>query len=87
MAKSRRQPTMRGRIEKLQCLIVVLSAFRDVSGAQQGRCQRAMPDHERDYGPLLLGECQELRRKFTRHIAVECNNARNPEAVEDREQQ
>src|ERR1700722_12978341 len=46
-----------------------------------------MPDHERDYGPLLLGKRQKLRREFSRHIAVECHNARNPEAVEDREQQ
>ena len=46
-----------------------------------------MPDHERDCRPLLLGERQELRRKLARRVAVERDNVRDPEAVEDREQQ
>ena len=37
--------------------------------------------------PLLLGERQELRRKLAHHVAVECNEVRDPEAVENREQQ
>ena len=46
-----------------------------------------MPDHERDCCPLLLGERQELRRKLAHHVAVERHIVRDPEAVEDREQQ
>ena len=37
--------------------------------------------------PLLLGERQELRRKLTHYVAVERHVVRDPEAVEDREQQ
>ena len=37
--------------------------------------------------PLLLGERQELRRKLAHHVAVERHKVRDPEAVEDREQQ
>ena len=36
---------------------------------------------------LLLGERQELRRKLAHHVAVERHEVRDPEAVEDREQQ
>ena len=46
-----------------------------------------MPDHERDGRPLLLGERQKLRRKLAHHVAIECHIVRDPEAVEDREQQ
>jgi len=46
-----------------------------------------MPDHERTCRPLLLGERQELRRKGARHVAIECYCVRDPEAVEDGEQQ
>ena len=46
-----------------------------------------MPDHERDCRSLLLGERQELRCKLEHHVAVERDKVRNPEAVEDREQQ
>ena len=54
---------------------------------QQGNAHEAMPDHERDCCPLLLGERQELRRKLAHHVAVEGHVVRDPEAVEDREQQ
>ena len=37
--------------------------------------------------PLLLGKRQELRRKLAQHVAVECDKVRDPDAVEDREQQ
>ena len=47
----------------------------------------AMPDHERDCRFLLLGKRQELRRKLAQRIAVERDEVRDPEAVEDREQQ
>ena len=46
-----------------------------------------MPDHERDRRPLLLGERQKLRRKLAHDVAVECHKVRDPETVEDREQQ
>jgi hypothetical protein len=36
---------------------------------------------------LLLSKRQELRRKVTRHIAVERDHVRDAETVEDREQQ
>ena len=65
----------------------VRSAFRDVSCEQQGNAHEAMPDHERDCCSLFLGERQELRRKLAHHVAVERDKIRDPEAVEDREQQ
>jgi integrase len=34
-------------------------------------------------GPLLLGECQELRRKSARQVTIECSYVRDPKAVED----
>src|SRR5580704_19412920 len=46
-----------------------------------------MPDHERGDSPLLLRQCQEPRRKLAHHVAVERHMARDPKAVEDREQQ
>ena len=46
-----------------------------------------MPNHERDCRPLLLRERQELRRKIAHSIAIECHKVRDPEGVEDREQQ
>jgi len=46
-----------------------------------------MPNHERDCRPLLLRECQELRREIATDIAIECHMVRYPEGVEDREQQ
>ena len=36
---------------------------------------------------LLLCKCQELRGELAHHVAIECNVVRDPEAVEDREQQ
>ena len=47
----------------------------------------AMPDHQRDRRALLLGERQELRRKLAHDVAVERHVVRDPEAVENREQQ
>ncbi len=77
---------MFGRIVKRERLIEMRSAFRDVSREQQGSAHEAMPNHERDYRLLLLGERQELRRKLARHVAVERHGVRDPKAVEDREQ-
>jgi hypothetical protein len=46
-----------------------------------------MSDHERDGRPLLLCECQELRRERAYAFAIERDGPRRPEALEDREQQ
>ena len=46
-----------------------------------------MPNHERAGRSLLLGERKELRRKLAHSVAVERDKVRNPETVEDREQQ
>ena len=78
---------MLGRIVKRERAIEMLSAFRDVSREQQGNAHEAMPDHERDRRPLLLGERQELRCELAQSVAVECHKVRDPKAVEDREQQ
>src|SRR6516225_8283634 len=61
-------------------------ALRDVPSTKQGNAHNAMPDHERDYRPLLLGERKELRCKLTHHVAVERDPVRDPESIEDRKQ-
>ena len=78
---------MLGRIVKRDRLIEMRPALRDVSRHQQGDTHQAMPDHERDCRPLLLGERQELRRKLAHLVAIERHIVRDPEAIEDREQQ
>ena len=79
---------MLGRIVKRERLIVVrLGLPRCLPCMRQGHAHEAMPDHERDCRPLLLGERQKLRRKLAHRIAIECYKVRDPEAVEDREQQ
>ena len=78
---------MLGGIVKRDRLIEMRPAFRDVPRTQQGNTHEAMPDHERDRRSLLLGKRQELRRKLAHHVAVERHVVRDPEAVEDREQQ
>jgi hypothetical protein len=78
---------MLGRIVKREALIVVRSTFRDVSCPRQGNTHEAMPDHQRDYRPWLVGQRQELCCKVEHCIAVEPHIARDPEALEDREQQ
>src|SRR5262249_46959830 len=72
---------------KRKRLIVVLSAFRHVSSTKGGCAHKAMCYQERSRRPLLLGERQELRRKPEYHVAVERHIVRDPEAVENREQQ
>src|ERR1035437_1925252 len=68
-------------------LIVIPPAFRDVSRKQYRHSHEAMPNHERDWRPLLFGERQELRRKVAQRVAIECHKDRGTDAVEDREQQ
>ena len=55
---------MYGRIVEHDALIVVRSAFRNVSRPRQGNAHEAMPDNKRDGCPLLLRERQELRGKL-----------------------
>src|SRR5262249_39135534 len=43
--------------------------------------------HERNPRALLLGECQEPRREVAANITIKCLNVRDPETVEDREEQ
>jgi hypothetical protein len=62
------------------------SRFGDSTGDQEGSTHEAMPDHERDGRPLLLGERQELRRKAAHGIAVERYIIRDPKTVENRKQ-
>src|SRR5215472_5202538 len=63
------------------------SALRNGPRTQQGSTGKAMPCNERPCRPLLLGECQELRRKLAHYVAVERHVVRDPKAEEDREQQ
>ena len=78
---------MLGGIVERDSAIVVGSPSRDVADVQQGHAHKAVPDHERDCGPLLLRERQELRRKLAHHIAVEGHVVRDAKTVEDGEQQ
>jgi hypothetical protein len=68
-------------------LIELRSAFRQNARTQQGSAHEAMPNHERDRRPLLLGEGEELLGKIARDIAIEHHRVRDPKAVEDGEQQ
>jgi hypothetical protein len=74
---------MYGRIVKHDALIVVRSAFGNVSRHRQRHAHELMPDNKREGCPLLLRERQELRRKATYRIAVECVIARYPEASQN----
>ena len=46
-----------------------------------------MRSHEWHRRLLFLGERKKLRRELTHQVAVKCHIIRNPEAVQDREQQ
>src|SRR5229473_2808229 len=46
-----------------------------------------MPNHERDCRPLLLRQCEKLRCEIANDIAIEDRKVRDPDGVEDREQQ
>lgn len=46
-----------------------------------------MPGHPWHYCLLFLGERKKLRRKLTHQVAVKGHIIRNPEAIQDREQQ
>ena len=77
---------MYGRIVKHDALIVVRSAFGNVSRPRQGKAHEEMPDNKREGCPLLLRERQDLRCKAAYRIAIECVIARYPEASQNRRQ-
>ena len=81
------QRTMLRRIVKRDRAIKVRSRFHERLRYTSKNAHEPMPDHERDRRLLLLSERQELRRKLAHHVAVERYKVRDPEAVEDREQQ
>ena len=78
---------MLGRSVKCNCLIEMRSACPDISRTQQGNAHDAVCYQERSGRSLLLGERQELPRKLAHHVAVERYVVRQPDTVEDREQQ
>ena len=61
--------------------------FLDVSREQQGIPHDPMTDHDRNRRLLLLCEFKELRRKLAMRVALGRHEAREPAAVEHREQQ
>src|SRR5262249_15053893 len=63
------------------------SPFRDLARTDQGSAYKAMPDHTRDCRSLLLGEHQEIGRKITTDITIECHKVCDPKAVKDCEYQ
>ena len=78
---------MLGGIVKRNRSIEVWPAFHHIACKAQRNTHEAMAQHERDCRPLFLGERHELRRKLAHHVAIERDNVRDPDAVEDREQQ
>jgi hypothetical protein len=78
---------MLGSIIKRHRAVEMCSAFCDTTRRCQGYTHEAMPHHEWDRSSLFLGKRHELRRKLAHHLAVERHVVRDPEAVEDSEQQ
>ena len=78
---------MFGSIIKRERVIVVRSTFCDVTSMQRGHAHESVTNHQWNGRPLVLCECQELRREVTTDIAVERDIVRDPKAVENREQQ
>src|SRR5262249_61451612 len=70
LAKSRRQPTMLGRIVERDCLIIVCPTLGDVSRAHQRSAHEAMHDHEWDRYSLFLSERAELYGETEQIMAV-----------------
>src|ERR1700751_4515140 len=74
---------MCGGIVKHNALIVVRSAFGNVSRRHQGHAHELMPSSKSEGCPLLLRQGQELRRKATYRITIECVIARYPDASQN----
>src|SRR5262245_24899275 len=65
----------------------MLEPFGMLAQTQQCRAQEAMPDHNKRCCLLLPGEFEELARKRACCLALEVDELRDEEAVEDRVQQ
>ena len=78
---------MLGGIIKRERLIVVRSALRDVPRDSNELPMRRCPIINGTVALCFLGERQELRRKLAQSVAIERQKVRDPEAVQDREQQ
>ena len=85
-------------LQKRQCMAGSAIASARAAARFPSKCrasragQRAphypMPNHKWDNSlSLLLSECQELCRKIEQSVALERNVVRQPNAVENREQQ
>jgi hypothetical protein len=83
MAKVRGERTMHGRIVKRRSLIDMLKPFGRLAQTEQGCAQQAMPDHNKRCGLLLLGEFKESARQHARRLAIEGDELRDEESVED----
>ena len=78
---------MPGGIVKRERLIVMHPPLRNVSRKLQRRAHKAMPNNEWDCGSLLVCKRQKLHRQIVYRVGIERYEVRNPETVEDREQQ
>jgi len=74
---------MYGRIVKHEALIVVRPAFGNVSRPGQGHAHELVPNNRREGFPLLFRERQDLRRKATYRITIECVVACYPEVSQN----
>jgi hypothetical protein len=70
LAESHCQRTMFARIVKCDRPIEMRSPLRKVPSTDQGSAEEAMPNDKREGRSLLLGECQELRRKLMQSEAI-----------------
>src|SRR5262245_18721397 len=62
----------------------MLEPFGGLAQTKQGCAQEAMPDHNRRCCFLTLGEFKELSCKRACYLALEGDELRDEEAVEDR---
>ena len=86
LAKSRRQRTMLGRIVKRDHAIEMRSAFRNVSRIQQGMPIRRCPIMSGTVAPCFSASARNCAAS-SRTMSPLNATVRDPEAVENREQQ
>ena len=73
------------RVVKSDCAIEMRPRLGEVARFDQSTAHDAMPHHDRDGRPLLLGERRELLRKVAHRLTVKRYIISVPKAVEDRE--
>ena len=78
---------MPSRIVQRNPLVVMRPRFRNVARKHQRLTRDAMCDQKRSRRSLLLGQGQELCRELANDFPIERHDVRDPEAVEDQEQQ